>query len=64
VDDSPAALPMRRSYAGGPAAGRAQAAATAALDCLNVAIDHWTASDGHLDLVDLLDEAFATLAPR
>ncbi|WP_405616592.1 TetR family transcriptional regulator [Streptomyces sp. NBC_00076] len=34
--------------------------AAAALDCLNVAIDHWTASDGHLDLVALLDEAFAT----
>jgi AcrR family transcriptional regulator len=38
--------------------------AAAALDCLNVAIDHWTASDGRLDLVDLLDEAFAALAPR
>ncbi|WP_281399167.1 acyl-CoA-like ligand-binding transcription factor [Streptomyces himalayensis] len=35
--------------------------AAAALDCLNVAIDHWTASDGRLDLVDLLDEAFAAL---
>ncbi|TMR89866.1 TetR family transcriptional regulator [Nonomuraea basaltis] len=38
--------------------------AAAALDCLNIAIDHWTASDGRLDLVDLLDEAFAALAPR
>ncbi|MFJ1749271.1 TetR/AcrR family transcriptional regulator [Streptomyces sp. NPDC088116] len=37
--------------------------AAAALDCLNVAIDHWTASDGRLDLADLLDEAFAALAP-
>ena len=36
--------------------------AAAALDCLNVAIDHWTASDGRLDLADLLDEAFAALA--
>ncbi|MFI6933749.1 TetR family transcriptional regulator [Streptomyces sp. NPDC050287] len=35
--------------------------AAAALDCLNVALDHWTASDGRLDLVDLLDEAFAAL---
>jgi len=35
----------------------------AALDCLNVALDHWTASDGELDLVALLDEAFAALAP-
>jgi AcrR family transcriptional regulator len=38
--------------------------AAAALDCLNVALDHWTASDGRLDLVALLDEAFAALAPR
>ncbi|OHV43821.1 TetR/AcrR family transcriptional regulator [Pseudofrankia sp. BMG5.36] len=37
--------------------------AAAALDCLNIALDHWTASDGRLDLVDLLDEAFAALAP-
>ncbi|MEV6037738.1 TetR/AcrR family transcriptional regulator [Nonomuraea sp. NPDC052116] len=36
----------------------------AALDCLNIAVDHWTASDGRLDLVELLDEAFAALAPR
>lgn len=38
--------------------------AAAALDCLNIALDHWTASDGRLDLVALLDEAFAALAPR
>jgi AcrR family transcriptional regulator len=38
--------------------------ATAALVCLNIALDHWTASDGRLDLVALLDEAFAALAPR
>ncbi|MGA6222445.1 hypothetical protein ACPESV_19195 [Streptomyces umbrinus] len=38
--------------------------AAAALDCLNVALDHWTASNGHLDLVDLLDEAFTALAPH
>ncbi|GAA4001806.1 TetR family transcriptional regulator [Streptomyces plumbiresistens] len=37
--------------------------AGAALGCLNVALDHWTASDGRLDLVALLDEAFAALAP-
>jgi AcrR family transcriptional regulator len=35
--------------------------AAAALDCLNIALDHWTASDGQLDLADLLDEAFAAL---
>ncbi len=38
--------------------------AAAALDCLNIAVDHWAACDGRLDLVDLLDEAFAVLAPR
>jgi AcrR family transcriptional regulator len=38
--------------------------AAAALDCLNVALDYWTASGGDLDLVALLDEAFATLASR
>ncbi|BBC34897.1 hypothetical protein SGFS_061910 [Streptomyces graminofaciens] len=38
--------------------------AAAALDCLMVALDHWTDSDGDLDLVALLDEAFTTLAPR
>lgn len=36
--------------------------AAAALGCLNIALDHWTASDGHLDLIGLLDEAFAALA--
>ncbi|MFD5763527.1 hypothetical protein ACFWIZ_52550 [Streptomyces sp. NPDC127044] len=36
----------------------------AAVDCLNIAVDHWTASDGTLDLDDLIDEAFAALAPR
>ncbi|MFE2937619.1 TetR family transcriptional regulator [Streptomyces sp. NPDC059255] len=38
--------------------------AGAALECLDIALDHWIASDGHLDLVGLLDEAFAALAPR
>jgi AcrR family transcriptional regulator len=38
--------------------------AAAALDCLNVALDYWTASGGDLDLVVLLDEAFATLTLR
>ena len=38
--------------------------AAAALDCLNVALDHWTASEGALDLVELLDEAFAALKHR
>lgn len=36
--------------------------AGAALNCLNVALDHWTASEGRLDLVTLLDEAFAALS--
>ncbi|MFJ2510298.1 TetR family transcriptional regulator [Streptomyces griseoviridis] len=38
--------------------------AAAALDCLNVALDHWLASDGALDLVALLDDAFDALASR
>lgn len=37
--------------------------AAVAVDCLNVAVDHWTASDGRLDLDALLDEAFAAFAP-
>lgn len=47
-----------------PAALAPSVRAAAALDCLNIAVDHWTTSDGELDLVDLLDEAFAALAPR
>ncbi|MDI5908155.1 hypothetical protein [Streptomyces sp. 12257] len=35
--------------------------AGAALGCLNIALEYWTASDGRLDLVTLLDEAFASL---
>ena len=38
--------------------------AAAALACLNVTLDHWLASDGELDLVRLLDEAFAALASQ
>jgi AcrR family transcriptional regulator len=38
--------------------------AAAAVDCLNIAVDHWTASDGTLDLDDLIDEAFGALAPH
>jgi AcrR family transcriptional regulator len=38
------------------------ARASAALDCLNVGVDHWSDSGGALDLVSLLDEAFAALA--
>lgn len=36
--------------------------AGAALVCMNVAVHQWSASDGQLDLVALLDDAFATLA--
>ncbi|MFE2483070.1 TetR/AcrR family transcriptional regulator [Streptomyces mirabilis] len=38
--------------------------AAAAVDCLNIAVNEWTASDGRLDLDDLLDGAFAALAAR
>jgi AcrR family transcriptional regulator len=37
--------------------------ATSALVCLNIALDRWTTSDGKLDLVELLDEAFGALGP-
>lgn len=37
--------------------------AAAALDCLNIALDYWTGSAGELDLVVLLDDAFAALEP-
>jgi AcrR family transcriptional regulator len=53
-----------RAGSAGPATLGPTVRAAAALDCLNVAVDHWTASDGKLDLVDLLDEAFAALSPR
>jgi AcrR family transcriptional regulator len=38
--------------------------ATAALVCLNIALDRWTASDGQLEIVDLLDEAFQALGAK
>ncbi|TPQ20728.1 TetR/AcrR family transcriptional regulator [Streptomyces sporangiiformans] len=57
------ALAERAGFAEPPALGH-WVRASAALDCLNVAVDHWTDSDGRLDLVSLLDEAFAALAPR
>jgi AcrR family transcriptional regulator len=38
--------------------------AAAAVDCLNIAVEHWTADDGSSDLDGLLDEAFAALSPR
>lgn len=47
----------------GPAPVPLLVKATTALVCLNVALDHWTASDGSLGLVELLDEAFAAVAP-
>jgi hypothetical protein len=50
-----------RAGAEGPPTLAQSARAGAALNCLNVALDHWTASDGRLNLIDLLDEAFAAL---
>lgn len=35
--------------------------ASAALACFAVAVDHWSDSGGELDLISLLDEAFAAL---
>ncbi|EDY50471.1 TetR family transcriptional regulator (plasmid) [Streptomyces clavuligerus] len=51
-----------RSGSPGPGTLAQTVRAAAALDCLNAALDHWTASDGHSDLDTLLDEAFAVLA--
>jgi hypothetical protein len=45
----------------GPPAIALAARAGAALNCLSIALEYWTASDGRLDLVALLDEAFASL---
>jgi len=53
-----------RASPAGPAALGPSVRAAAALDCLNIALDHWTASDGQLDLDALLDEAFAALTLR
>ncbi|MCD7443201.1 TetR/AcrR family transcriptional regulator [Streptomyces lincolnensis] len=54
------ALAERGGSPGSVAVGMTVKAA-AALDCLDIALDHWTASDGALDLIGLLDEAFAAL---
>ncbi|TLQ48718.1 TetR family transcriptional regulator [Streptomyces marianii] len=56
------ALAERAGPSGASALARSVKAA-AALDCLNIAVDHWTASDGVLDLIALLDGAFAALSP-
>jgi len=45
----------------GPPTLTQSARAGAALNCLNLAVEHWAASEGRLDLVALLDEAFAAL---
>ncbi|MGP2440780.1 acyl-CoA-like ligand-binding transcription factor [Streptomyces sp. JW3] len=52
-------------------AGRPEGAAVrflvltaAALDCLNVAVEQWTASGGQQGLTAILDQAFAALTPR
>ncbi|GAA1013898.1 TetR family transcriptional regulator [Acrocarpospora pleiomorpha] len=33
----------------------------AALDCLNIALEHWVATDGRIPLATITDEAFAAL---
>lgn len=47
-----------------PATVAQRVLASAALDCLNVAVECWTAADGRPDLTALLDEAFGALGPR
>ena len=46
----------------GPVPLEISVTATAALDCLSIAIEYWVQSDGERDLDRLLDAAFATLA--
>lgn len=41
---------------------RSRALVAAALSCLNVAVDVWTASDGTADLADLVDQAMGAVA--
>jgi hypothetical protein len=36
--------------------------AAAAIDCVGLAVSHWVAADGQVDLVDLLREGFAALS--
>lgn len=61
---SPSSVTSSVRVSPGPVPLALSVKAAATLDCLNIALDHWTASDGQLDLVDLLDEAFTALAPR
>jgi hypothetical protein len=44
--------------------GQAGVAGLSVLDCLNTALDYWTASGARLGLISLLNETFAALAPR
>lgn len=46
----------------GPVPLEISVTATAALDCLSIAIEYWVQSNGERDLDRLLDQAFATLA--
>nr|BFE57816.1 TetR family transcriptional regulator [Dactylosporangium thailandense] len=59
-----AGILAERSHATGRPAAAPLVRAAAALVCLSVAVELWTASNGALGLADLLDEAFAALAPR
>jgi hypothetical protein len=43
---------------------RDEVLAAAAVDCLELAADRWTAANGEPDLASLVDEAFAVLRPN
>ena len=58
-----AAALAERAGSSGPTALGPLVRAAAAVDALNIAVDHWTSSDGGPDLDALLDEAFAALVP-
>lgn len=59
-----AALAERHGVADDSGRLRATVLAAAAVDCLNIALDAWTDSEGGLDLDVLVDRAFDVLAPR
>jgi AcrR family transcriptional regulator len=52
----------QRSGSSAPPALQHRVWAGAALVCMNAAVQQWSASDGQLDLVTLLDDAFGALA--
>lgn len=53
-----------RAGVSGPVPISVEVKVAAATSCLNIAVERWSASDGELDLAQLLDEAFDALSSR